>query len=182
MRGGLDTSRSRDTLYHIVTQQRDTSKEDEAAAGEPESARKERVLHTRIPVVLERELKRLADSTRMPVSNLVRAILEDALAVADRASGRVEEQLRHAAERMSKERESIRDRVRKLDPLEGVVAFQPVALAQATECAQCRRPLAAGEDARLGIRSEPGPLLFVCPSCVPTRDASASPSKEGESP
>ena len=41
--------------------------------------KKERVLHTRVPAVLEEELKRLATALRMPVSNLVRAVLEDAV-------------------------------------------------------------------------------------------------------
>jgi hypothetical protein len=45
------------------------------AEGEAREARKERVLHTRVPAVLERELKRFADNLRIPVSNLVRTIL-----------------------------------------------------------------------------------------------------------
>jgi hypothetical protein len=148
---------------------------------EATSTKKERVLHTRVPAVLERELKRLADSARMPVSNLVRAILEDALEVADRASGRVEEQLRHAAERMLHERASIRERVRQLDPLTRVLAFQPVTVAHATNCAHCGKTLPRGADARLGLMNEPGPLLFVCPTCVPTRGESPPPSA-GETP
>src|SRR5947199_389355 len=103
-------------MYHAVT--RDPSSPPDAPPEGPEDgpAKKERVLHTRVPAVLERELKRLAENTRMPVSNLVRAILEDALEVADKAGGRVEEGLRHAVERVSRERESIRERARQLDP------------------------------------------------------------------
>lgn len=156
-------------------------KEPAEPAEDVSSAKKERVLHTRIPLVLERELKRLADSARMPVSNLVRAILEDALEVADRASGRVEEQLRHAAERMLHERASIRERVRQLDPLARVLAFQPVTVASPTVCAHCGKTLERGADARLGLMNEPGPLLFVCPTCVPTRGESPPPS-QGELP
>lgn len=149
---------------------RETEKPPESPPEEAESAqKKERVLHTRVPAVLERELKRLAESARMPVSNLVRAILEDALEVADKASGRVEEQLRHAVDRVSKERESIRERARRLDPLERVAAFQPVSIAHPTGCARCEKPLGIGDDARLCITGEPGPLLFICPTCVPTR-------------
>ena len=40
-------------------------------------ARKERVLHTRIPALLEEDLKSAAERLRVPVSNLVRTILED---------------------------------------------------------------------------------------------------------
>ena len=45
----------------------------------------ERVIHTRVPAALEAELRRFADNLRVPVSNLIRTILEDALAVADQA-------------------------------------------------------------------------------------------------
>ena len=45
--------------------------------------RKERVIHTRVPAVLEQELKRLADGLRVPVSNVVRTILEDAVDALD---------------------------------------------------------------------------------------------------
>jgi hypothetical protein len=46
---------------------------------------KERVLHTRVPEGLEIQLKRLADSLRVPVSNIVRAVLENALEAAEAA-------------------------------------------------------------------------------------------------
>src|SRR5579862_3102354 len=103
-------------MYHVVTRTPPRQRTPPPEPTEDSSARKERVLHTRVPAVLERELKRLADSTRMPVSNLVRAILEDALEVADKASGRVEEGLRHAVDRVSREREHLRERARQLDP------------------------------------------------------------------
>ena len=164
-------------MYHGVTQKRANPEEPSESPSEsaPEAARKERVLHTRVPAVLELELKRLADSTRMPVSNLVRAILEDALEVADLASGRVEEQLRGAAARVAKERDVIRERVRKLDPLERVAAWQPVHLAAATDCARCNRALNSGDEARLAVTTEPGPPLFVCPTCTSTTKEGATP-------
>lgn len=76
-----------------------------------EAARKERVLHTRVPEVLEVELKRLADNLRIPVSNLVRAILEDAMTVADKAGQRTEEHIRGWAERLHDERDRLKQRV-----------------------------------------------------------------------
>ncbi len=66
--------------------------------------RKEKVLHTRVSMVLEQELKALARNLRVPVSNLVRTILQDALATAG-ALGRVaEDELRGAAERLAHNR------------------------------------------------------------------------------
>ncbi|MCU0690801.1 MAG: hypothetical protein MUF54_05305 [Polyangiaceae bacterium] len=71
-------------------------------------ARKERVLHTRVPAVLEQELKHIAESLRMPVSNVVRAILEDAVAAVDRVGRRAEGEVHRAANRLAEQRERLR--------------------------------------------------------------------------
>jgi hypothetical protein len=63
--------------------------------------RKERVLHTRVPEILEKELKRLSESLRLPVSNIVRAVLEDALEAAEYAGRTVQEEAWNVAERIS---------------------------------------------------------------------------------
>ena len=76
-----------------------------ASNGRP---KKERVIHTRVPAVLEEELKRFADDLRVPVSNLIRTILEDALTAADQAGERVERELRAGAARLAHGRESLR--------------------------------------------------------------------------
>ena len=54
--------------------------------------RKERVLHTRVPAVLEQELKRVATAWRVPVSNVVRALLEDALDTIDVVGAKAEDE------------------------------------------------------------------------------------------
>jgi hypothetical protein len=139
--------------------------------GEREAERKERVLHTRVPAVLERELKRFADNLRVPVSNLVRTILEDALNVADAASEGVEERLKKAAHSLEHERERLKKKVHP-DPLRGVFAFQPITLAQRATCAKCDRDLEPGEHANLGLTDEPNPRgrrIFVCEGCLPKR-------------
>ncbi|MDH5493981.1 MAG: hypothetical protein OEY14_18670 [Myxococcales bacterium] len=81
---------------------------DESGEGRP--AKKERVLHTRVPAVLEQELKRLARNLRVPVSNVVRAILEDAVDAVDDIGRRAEGELRGVAERLASERERLRRR------------------------------------------------------------------------
>jgi hypothetical protein len=132
------------------------------------NAKKERVLHTRVPAVLERELKRFADNLRVPVSNLVRAILEDALTVADVAGTNVEERLKSAARTIEQERERLKKRVH-VDPIAGIFAFQDVTLAQPATCAKCDRALARGTRAHLGMSEGPkrGPNVIVCDACVP---------------
>ncbi len=128
--------------------------------------RKERVLHTRVPAVLERELKRFADNLRVPVSNLVRTILEDALSVADAATESVEERLRRAAEHLEREREKLKKRMEH-DPLSGIVAFQEVTLAVPAACAKCAQTISRGSRAHLGIGDRSDDRVFVCESCRP---------------
>jgi hypothetical protein len=131
-------------------------------------AKKERVLHTRVPAVLERELKRFAESLRVPVSNLVRTILEDALNVADAATENVEERLKKAAHQLEIERERLKKRVH-IDPLADVFAFQAVTLAQGSSCVKCEREMKPGERAHLGLTDGPprGRRIFVCEACLP---------------
>jgi hypothetical protein len=123
-----------------------------------------------VPAVLERELKRFAENLRIPVSNLVRTILEDALSVADAATENVEEGLKRAAEHLERERERLKKRMEH-DPLEGVVAFQEVTLAASATCAKCSRALAPGVRAHLGIGGaearDGAPRVFVCGDCLP---------------
>ena len=138
---------------------------DEVDASAASRDRKERVLHTRVPAVLERELKRFAENLRVPVSNLVRSILEDAMSVADAAGETVEARLRGAATQLEKERERLRRRIER-DPLEDVVAFQEVTLAVAAACVGCGEILGKGAQAYLGVREEAGgPRVFVCGPC-----------------
>jgi hypothetical protein len=79
-------------------------------------AKKERVIHTRVPALLEEELKRFAEDLRVPVSNLIRTILEDALAAADQAGERVERELRAGVARLSHGRETLRRRLSRRIP------------------------------------------------------------------
>jgi hypothetical protein len=140
-------------------------------AEEPAENRKERVIHTRVPAVLEQELKRLAENIRVPVSNLVRTILEDAVEMADRAGRGVEEELHKAATHLSSKRERILQKKREVEqrrPLEGVIGFQAMRLAADARCARCERAIDEGEDAHLGVSADPtAPRVVVCNECVP---------------
>lgn len=168
-------------MYHDVTHAPDTQDPttptddatEEAAATEAKdvSNKKERVLHTRVPAVLERELKRFADNLRIPVSNLVRTILEDAVNMADAAGDKVESRLKDAVKQLENERERLKKKV-KVDPIAGVYAFQTVTLAQPNTCAMCQCELPIGSRAHLGLMDpdpsgQPTPRLFVCDSCIP---------------
>ena len=56
---------------------------------EPTRERKERVLHTRISEQLAEDIRAIADDLRVPVSNLVRNVLEEAFDAVERVSGDV---------------------------------------------------------------------------------------------
>ncbi len=147
----------------------------EVAPEAPDRDRKERVIHTRVPAVLESELKRFAESLRVPVSNLIRTILEDAVAVADRAGQSVERELLTVAQRVGSERERMRGAVAKLDPLDGVYGFQPLVLHVRAFCARCSVPLEPGTAAHLALSEAQAPRRFVCNNCVPSPQSAAPP-------
>jgi len=161
----------------------DETPETEEAPKKPKT-KKERVLHTRVPAVLEQELKRLAQSWRVPVSNVVRTILEDAVDTVDFVGRRAEGELRGAAERLATERQRLRDKAHAparppiaepaaepdaadADPLEGALGFTPLVLASEATCAVTGRRLAAGEDAYLVLFAEPGRQAFVASDALP---------------
>ena len=157
----------------------------EAIKDEPEArAKKERVLHTRVPAVLEQELKRLATNLKMPVSNLVRAILEDALDAVDAVGQRAEGELHGIAERLRVQRDALRGTaVAKPAPsaasepappspcpasselLDGVIGFQSLVLIADASCSACGKALPKGTKACRGVREEPGPRVLLGPEC-----------------
>lgn len=163
------TRDTRGLTYHGVTQTvPDTLPEDSEGSQDERGEKKERVLHTRVPALLERELKRFADNLRVPVSNLVRAILQDALTVADAAGTSIEERLKNAAKALEQERERLKKKVQP-DPLADVVAFQWVTLAQPAVCAKCDRSIARGAGAHLGLTEgrRTGANIMLCETCLP---------------
>ena len=155
--------------------------------------KKERVLHTRVPAVLEQELKRLARSLRVPVSNVVRAILEDAVDAVDSVSERAEGELMSVVDRLARQRDQLHRRVHGDEPerapaerpedadvvtpeeppcpaeppaiLEGVFGYQPLVLATATSCSVCGRDLPLGSDALRALFDAPGKRVFLGPEC-----------------
>ena len=183
-------------MNHLVTQNDDKptdlpdAETKDEASDDAKEERKQRVLHTRVPGVLEDELKRLAGALRVPVSNVVRAILEDAVDAADLVTRRTEGELRGWTERLAGERQRLRERVSPLrarppaadgdappapapppapSALDGVLGFQALLLATAARCAVCARALPAGEEAFLGIRDGAGPRVILGRECLPGR-------------
>ena len=174
---------------------------DDSEKKEARSGRKERVLHTRVPAVLEQELKRVANAWRVPVSNVVRALLEDALDTIDVVGAKAEDELRGVAQKLASERHRIRRKsteqlsrpsggdadVRNtrtvaaatpIDPLDGAVGVTPITLVHDAECALTGRPLAAGSDAYLVLFDDPNRKLITGRDALPR--ASTSNEEKGD--
>lgn len=132
-----------------------------------EDHRKERVIHTRVPAVLDRELKRLAENLKVPVSNVIRTILEDAVDTLDSVGQLAEGELRDVADRLSRHRTALKKKRARGSLLEGVVGFQELTLASDDErCGGCLQALLIGEKAFLGVRDAAGPRVLLCPDCL----------------
>ncbi len=142
--------------------------------------KKERVLHTRVPAVLEQELKRVASAWRVPVSNVVRALLADALDTIDVVGQKAEGELRGVAELLAAERNRLRaqvdgraadltpaPRAQAADPLAGAVGATPITLVHDTVCELTGAPLRAGSRAHLVLFEAPGRRIVVAENALP---------------
>ena len=130
----------------------------------PRDARKERVLHTRVPAVLEQELKRVANAWRVPVSNVVRALLEDALDTLEHLSGSSDApealevlEVPAAAEEPSP----------PAAPLEGAVGVTPITLVHDAVCGVTGETLPAGSEAYMVLFDDPGRQLITGRNALP---------------
>ena len=153
--------------------------------------KKERVLHTRVPAVLEQELKRVANAWRVPVSNVVRALLEDALDTLDVVGAKAEGELREVVELLASERtrfqrksaeqlskipgapetaaasEVVEQPASPLDPLEGAVGVTPITLVHDAACGVTGDKLPAGSEAYMVLFDDPGRKLITGRDALP---------------
>ena len=166
---------------------------DEADDPRAKPPRKERVLHTRVPAVLEQELKRVANAWRVPVSNVVRALLEDALDTLDIVGSKAEDELRGVAEKLASERQRIREKsidgassdpsadVSKKDeaatanPLRGAVGATSITLVHDATCGLTGQTLPAGSEALMVLFEDPRRKLITSMDALPH---ASTPSQE----
>ena len=139
----------------------------------PRRERKERVLHTRISQQLAEDIGRMAEDLRVPVSNLVRNVLEEVFSVVETVTDNVGELI----EGVMDEAERVRQRrasepapsAPRPDPPE-VLGWQPLILARDGTCAGCDARLSRGESAYLGVTGTGGPSGHtLCASCLDAR-------------
>ena len=83
-----------------------------AGRRERRQARKERVLHTRISDDLAEDIRRMAEDLRVPVSNIVRTVLEEAFSVVEKVTDNVGDLIDEVVDEAEAARERIRRRHR----------------------------------------------------------------------
>lgn len=129
-----------------------------------QAEKKEKVIHTRIPAALEEQIKRLAEGLRVPVSNLVRNMLEDAIEMTRRVRDHMPGQTPNRAGK---------------NPLDQVFAWQDLTLNKETPCGRCSTTLAAGQQAFLGMTDSPQDgRTFICSDCVPKPESNNNSKKK----
>jgi hypothetical protein len=166
---------------------------------EPESPhreRKERVLHTRISQQLAEDIGRMAEDLRVPVSNLVRNVLEEVFSVVEKVTENVGDLVEDVMDEAERARERARasrfhgrrsrrhrhanrdaddaaGELRRAEPPPDdppdVLGWQPLILARAAACSDCGASLARGARAYLGLAAA-GPSAFtLCADCLDAR-------------
>jgi hypothetical protein len=118
-----------------------------------EDERKDHVLQARVPKSLYNDLVKQAKRLRVPVSNLVRNILEDSvtmvetlvdggLEIADALTGGASD-----------------------EDLADVVGWQPMTAGRSLSCARCASPVTKGEQAFLSVGAPAGRTYVLCEEC-----------------
>lgn len=139
--------------------------------------RKDRLIQTRVDQDLESALKQEATRRRLPVSQLVRNILEDTLdlvgGVVDGVDGIVQESISMARRAGADARKIARGRER--DDLSDVFAWNEVIVNRPGDCSRCRDALDVGKPAFVGMRDDPSRgRAWLCGTCIGEIDDDAA--------
>jgi hypothetical protein len=143
-----------------------TAPAEKAAEKADGSPKNERVLHTRIPANLEEDIKRAAEKLRIPVSNLVRNILQDAVSLLSSVQKNVGDRVHSIRNQAGDRLQEFSEAIRGKHPSPEILAWQPIEVTAELTCASCEKPLAPGDSARMGIAADPAVRVFHCPACA----------------
>jgi hypothetical protein len=157
------------------------------------------VLHTRVSEPLAEDIRRMAEDLRVPVSNLVRNVLEEAFSVVEAVSENVgdliddvideAERTRGRIRRRRSHHHSRRHRSRHdgfvgvdatAEPLDSpdrvpraefpeVIGWQPLVLNQEKACADCEEPIERGERGFAGVGAAGLGEVYLCRDCMDAR-------------
>lgn len=129
----------------------------------PPDGRKERVIHARVPELLDDEIRRRASTLGLSVSNLVRNVLQNTF-------GLVEDIVADSAEIARAARFGHQREVVAMSALPAATArllgWQSARLAINAVCESCNALLPAGSQAAIGVSDGAAPPRFRCEACV----------------
>lgn len=135
------------------------------------SSRKERVLHTRIPEALDKEIRTQARELGVSVSNLVRNILRNTIGLVGDVVEDTADLTRRALGEEPEAREpgAARPMRGSSAPAPGpspVVGWQQITLNVNAVCTECNAVLEKGTDAAAALGGDPTAPTLICPSCL----------------
>lgn len=127
------------------------------------NAIKDRILNARIPEDLDRELREQAERLDMPVSQLVRGILQRTVDLVGNLSGNVEHLVSEVVEDVAGFRETVEAAAGggRAAVLRQIIGWQPIRCARTTRCWATGRDLQPGDNAWVGVRDDGRPGPFV---------------------
>ena len=154
--------------------------------------RKEKVLHTRVSEQLAEDIYRAAEDLRVPVSNLVRNVLQDVFSVVETVTDNVGSLIEDVIDRADRTHEQLRERAEQLgrvrrrrspadrqgeqrraraDAVAGksfpaVIGWQPMILNQNQRCAKCGQQLVRGHRAVIGLTASGLSRTYLCRRCA----------------
>ena len=118
-----------------------------------ERGRKDRVLQARVSKSLYQDLAARARRLRVPVSNLVRNILEDSLTMVENiVDGGLD-----IAEALGGKATD--------EEIASVLGWQPMVAGRRIACCRCGRPIDKGADAFSSVGAPGGRTLVICKDC-----------------
>ena len=117
--------------------------------------RKEEYLGARVPKALKDRVIEKADEMNIPVSLLIRRVLEEAFSDGSERQG----------EWAFLKPTDVESKSNKVDKLADIIGWKTMEVNQDRSCERCREPLPAGSEADLGFSASDNGYVIVCHTC-----------------
>ncbi|MFT6395774.1 MAG: hypothetical protein ACJAYU_000516 [Bradymonadia bacterium] len=133
--------------------------------------RKDRVLNTRIPEDLDREIREHAERLDVSVSQFVREVLEKTVNLVGNLSGNAERLVNDIVDDVVEFRtvgdpEAAARAARAKEIGKAVIGWQKITVNRNSRCALSNADLRPGDEAHLGIRSDGRPSVMISPESL----------------
>ena len=157
---------------------KDAKADNPSEASSERTARKEKMLHARIPEDLDREIKRRAGSLGMSVSTVVRHVLlntfnlvEDIVADSTNLALSITGEKPGPSASKTPRSDTAQQPQNQQDQ---IIGWQEAILDRNAVCEHCNAILATGTNAAIAITEQTGPRSIICTNCLAKRLKSAA--------